>query len=178
MSGLWLCLRINQQSLKERPTSCNHLVWQLLPAVYCVAVTLAGRQQALGVSLPGSIMTEVRGIMSAQRVHCSLPPSIHLFVSFAVVLLFCGALQQHHGWHAEWWQSGRTWQVIPWNSWARSLRKQLNLKCCHKGSLRVCWIGLWIMWQRHNPMHPSLCQWMTTWLFITRADSVTTSQLC
>lgn len=66
-----------------------------------MAVTLAGPQQALGVSLPGSIMTEVRGIMSAQRKHCSLPPSVRLFVSFAVVLLSCGALQQHLVWHAE-----------------------------------------------------------------------------
>lgn len=180
MSGLWLCLCINQQSLKECPTSCNHcnhLVRQLLPAVCCVAVTLAGRQQALGASLPGSIMTEVRGIMSAQRVHCSLPPSIRLFVSFAVVLLFCSALQQHHGCYAEWWCSGKTWQVIPWNSWVCSLRKQLNIKCCHKGSLTVCWIGLWIIWQWHNPVHPTVCQWMIMWLFISQAVNVTALQL-
>lgn len=144
----------------------------LLP-VHCVAATLAGGQQALGGSLPGSIMTEVRGIMSAQRVHCSLPPSGRLFVSFAAVLLFCAALRRRHRWPAERWRSGETGQVNRWTS----LRRQIGRAVVREASV-FAGIGLWIMWRRHNPMHPIPCQRMTTWLFVTQAASVTASQLC
>lgn len=79
---------------------CNHLAVRVLSAVSCVAVTLAGSQQALRVSSPVHVMAEVRGIMSAQRAHCSLslPPSVSLIFTHSLAPLFtlCDALEQCH----------------------------------------------------------------------------------
>lgn len=77
---------------------CNHLAVRGFSAVYCVAVTLAGCQQALRVSSPVHVMAEVRGIMSAQRAHCSLSPSVSLVLTHSLALLFtvCNALEQCH----------------------------------------------------------------------------------
>lgn len=71
---------------------CNHLSVRGLCAVYCVAVTLAGCQQALRVSSPVHVMAEVRGIMSAQGAYCSL--SLILTHSLARLFTICDALEQ------------------------------------------------------------------------------------
>lgn len=80
---------------------CNHLAGGGLSAVHCVALTLAGCQQALRVSSPvhvmaevREVMAEVREIMSAQRVYCSL--SLILTHSLTLLLTICDALEQCH----------------------------------------------------------------------------------
>ncbi len=63
-----------------------------------MAVTLADCQQALRVRSPVHVMAEVRGIMSAQRAHCSLSPSVSLIFTHSLAPLFTlyDALEQCH----------------------------------------------------------------------------------